>query len=50
MNWTPKVGLVSNEKCSIAKKLLVSGMKIEEISKITELSEDKLMNIIRDGS
>ena len=33
------------EKLSIAKKLLDSGMEIEKISRITELSEEKISEI-----
>ncbi len=37
----------SDEKYSIAKKLLVSGMEVEEIARITELSEE-IINKLRD--
>ena len=35
----------SHERYSIAKKLLDSGMKVEEISRITEIPETKIREI-----
>ena len=46
-DWKIKEEAMEKEKISIAKKLLKQNFKIEDVSRITELSEEEIRRIIK---
>ena len=46
-DWKIKEEAMEKEKISIAKKLLKENFKIEDVSRITQLSEEEIRRIIK---
>lgn len=46
-DWKIKEEAMEKEKISIAKKLLKQNFKIEDVSRITQLSEEEIRRIIK---
>ena len=46
-DWKIKEEAMEKEKISIAKKLLKKNFKIEDVSRITQLSEEEIRRIIK---
>lgn len=46
-DWQIREEAMKKEKVSIAKKLLKQNFKIEDVSRITELSEEEIRRIIK---
>lgn len=46
-DWKIKEEAMKKEKISIAKKLLKQNFKIEDVSRITQLSEEEIRRIIK---
>ena len=46
-DWKIKEEAMEKEKVSIAKKLLKQNFKIEDVSRITQLSEEEIRRIIK---
>ena len=46
-DWKIREEAMKKEKVSIAKKLLKQNFKIEDVSRITELSEEEIRRIIK---